>query len=249
MMKTKAILTLAAALGFALSPLFVPGFGGFDPDRFPIPQVDPPIQPAGWAFSIWGVIYLWLLGSALFGVLRRAQTPAWDRVRWPLIVSLGLGTAWLPVAMMSPILSTVLIWVMLAAALVALDRAPDEEWLKLRAPIALYAGWLTAASCVATGILATGYGAQPVTPVHGAFVLLALGIAITMLRRRPDPAYALALIWALVGIFVANLTGGGTGSGWAFLVLIAVALGLLLLPLIAGLRREASALTATAAEG
>lgn len=29
-----------------------------------MPQVDPPVQPAGWAFSIWSEIYLWLIVSA-----------------------------------------------------------------------------------------------------------------------------------------------------------------------------------------
>ena len=45
--RTLALLVLLAAVGFAVSPLLFPGFAGYDPDRFPIPQPDPPIQPAG----------------------------------------------------------------------------------------------------------------------------------------------------------------------------------------------------------
>ena len=33
----------------------VPGFGGFDANQFPVPQVNPSVQPAGYAFSIWGL--------------------------------------------------------------------------------------------------------------------------------------------------------------------------------------------------
>nr|WP_240769056.1 hypothetical protein [Paracoccus liaowanqingii] len=51
---TLARMVLLAALAFAASPLIFPGFAGYDAGRFPIPQVDPPVQPAGWAFSIWG---------------------------------------------------------------------------------------------------------------------------------------------------------------------------------------------------
>ena len=40
---------------FAVSPLFTQGFNGFEPDQFPVPQDDPPVQPAGYAFSIWGL--------------------------------------------------------------------------------------------------------------------------------------------------------------------------------------------------
>lgn len=205
MRRMKAILTFTAALAFALSPLASGGFGGFDAGRFPVPQTDPPIQPAGWAFSIWLPIYLWLIAGAGYGLLKRAEDPGWDRTRWPLLASLVPGAAWIPVAQMSPLWSTVLIWIMLGAALLALLRAPaaDRPWNA--APTGLYAGWLTAAACVASGVLATGYGATPVLPVHAAFILLALGIGLLILRRRAAPAYAAGLGWALIGIVAANL--------------------------------------------
>ena len=205
MTRMKAILVLAAALAFALSPLTTTGFNGFSPDQFPVPQTDPPIQPAGWAFSVWGLIYLWLIASAGYGLLRRARDPAWDRCRWLLLSSLTLGAAWIPVATVSPPMATALIWIMWAAAVGAFLRTPDAERGWLRYPVGLYAGWLTAAACVATGVLATGYGATPVLAVHAVFLLLALGLAIAVLRRRPDPAFGAVVIWALVGIAVANL--------------------------------------------
>ena len=54
-------------LFFAASPFLSEGFNGFAPDQFPVPQDDPPVQPAGYAFSIWGVIYLWLIVGTGFG--------------------------------------------------------------------------------------------------------------------------------------------------------------------------------------
>jgi len=56
MTRMKAILLFTAAIAFAISPFLVDGFNGFAPDQFPIPQIDPPAQPAGYAFSIWGLI-------------------------------------------------------------------------------------------------------------------------------------------------------------------------------------------------
>ena len=156
--RMKAILTLTAAIAFASSPLWTSGFGGFSPDSYPNPQNDPPVQPAGYAFSIWGVIYLWLIVSAGFGLVARADDAGWDRVRWPLIVSLVVGTPWISVAQMSPVLATIMIWVMLIAALAAMIRAPKADRWLLSAPLGLYAGWLTAASFVALGLLGAGYG-------------------------------------------------------------------------------------------
>jgi hypothetical protein len=50
MQPLKAVLTLLAAIAFLLSPLLSSGFNGFSPGQFPIPQIDPPVQPAGYAF-------------------------------------------------------------------------------------------------------------------------------------------------------------------------------------------------------
>lgn len=206
MTRLKAILILCAAVAFALSPFTTTGFNGFSPDQFPVPQNDPPIQPAGWAFSIWGVIYAWLIASAGYGLLKRDEDPAWDRTRWPLLASLVVGAAWIPVANLSPLWATVLIWIMWGTAVAALLASPAQDRWWLRVPIGLYAGWLTAASCVATAVLATGYGATPVLPVHAALLLLALALASLVLRRLPEPGYAAAVAWALFGIAMSNLS-------------------------------------------
>ena len=211
-MRVRAALTLIAALAFAVSPLLVPGFGGFDTERFPVPLPDPVVQPAGYAFAIWGVIYLWLLGSSGFGLLRRAGDAGWDATRAPLIVSLAVGAAWLPVALASAPWACALIWVMLAGAIAALLRTPARDRLWLREAVGLYAGWLTAASAVAVGLVAAGWGVGPLTETGWAVAALALALAVAalVLLRVPSPAYAAAVAWALVAVTVQN---GATGVG------------------------------------
>ncbi len=202
----KALLTFVAALAFGASALAVQGFRGFRPDQFPIPQIDPPVQPAGYAFAIWGVIYLWLILGAGFGVVLRPVEDDWDEMRLPLIGSLGIGAFWIPVANVSPFWATVMIWAMLALAVMALLKAGrDDPWWQ-RAPIGLYAGWLTAAASVATGLLLAGHGLLGAQTAALVAIGLALAVGLGVLLLRHDiPTYALALAWALVGVMVSNL--------------------------------------------
>ena len=196
-------LILVLAVIFAAMPFFTP-FNGFAPDRYPIPQVDPAIQPAGWAFSIWGVIYAGLIIHAIFGVLR-ANDPAWSDKKFPLAISLAIGVIWLPVAGYSPVWATLLILVMLFGAVLALfsGRPANEPW-RMDLPLGLYAGWLSAASFVSVALLFAGYGVLfddlgwarillPVAILFASAIQWNLGFA---------PGYSAAVIWALIGIIV-----------------------------------------------
>ncbi|MFN3936976.1 MAG: hypothetical protein ACK4KW_05295 [Gemmobacter sp.] len=224
--RMRAILVMAATVAFVLSAFVTPGFDGFDPNRFPIPQVDPPVQPAGFAFSIWGLIYLWLLVSAATGLSFRADRPDWDPPRWPLIGSLVVGTPWLAAANTSPPLATVMIWIMLALAVVALMRTPAEDRWLYQAPVGLYAGWLTAASAVATGILAGGYGwlSPEVAAVVGIVIAGVVALTVLQILPRPCPEYAIAAGWGLFGIAFANFR---TDPGLAVVAVAALVLVLL----------------------
>ena len=200
-----APLTLAVTLAFVGSS-FVSSFTGFRPDQLPIPQIDPPIQPEGWAFAIWGVIYLGLIASAVFGLSQRRGDADWDRARLPLLGSLIFGTPWLAVATRSALAATVMIILMAALAIAALLRTPGHDRGWLRVPVALYAGWLTAASFVAIASTAAGYGLLT-DSLGWAFIGLAgaLAVAATVLWQYPQaPEYSLTVIWALVGIIAAN---------------------------------------------
>lgn len=204
--RMRAVLVLAATLAFVASPLAAPGFGGFRLDQFPALSEKPPLQPSGWAFSIWGVIYVWLAVSAVYGLFLRAEARGWDGARPWMLASLVAGAAWLPVAMTSPAMATVLIWVMLAGALGALVRASHgpDPWLQA-APIGLYAGWLTAATSLSSVYMIAGYGLMAALPASWAGLGLALAIGAGMVWRwRVHPAYGAALVWALAGVAVAN---------------------------------------------
>lgn len=201
-----APLTLALSLAFAASPFFTDPFTGFRAEQLPVPQIDPPIQPAGYAFAIWGLIYGWLIVSAVFGLLRRAQDAHWTAARAPLMPSLAIGVPWLAIANASAIWASLSIFAMALFAIAALLRAPKTDRWWFQAPVALYAGWLTAATCVSLATTLAGYGIL-FDALGWAFIgiLLALIIALVTFRARPNaPEYLAAVIWALLGIMLAN---------------------------------------------
>jgi len=215
-MRAVALLSVVLCLTFAGSTFVVPDFGGFDADQFPISQESPPVQPAGYAFAIWGLIYLWLLVGMGFGLAKRAEDPAWHAMRAPLCLSLAVGSIWLPVAVSSAFWAAILIWVMLIPALVALFRAPEKDAGFALLPVGLYAGWLSAASCVALGLVAAGWGYLDAQTAAFAFIFLALVIASAVQSQLGrGPSYGLAVIWALVAIVVQNLSTNPTAAALA----------------------------------
>lgn len=202
---TYAILTFLFTVTFVISPAFTT-FTGFEANQLPIPQIDPPIQPAGYAFSIWGLIYAWLVISAIFGIRKRADDPAWTAPRKSLIISLAVGTPWLWVATQSAVWATILIFVMAVFAILAMIKSPkDFDRWTLQAPVAIYAGWLTAASFVSLGSTMAGYGIL-FGSLGWAFIGItgALIAAAAVYWQRPAPEYMLTIVWALVGIIIAN---------------------------------------------
>jgi hypothetical protein len=206
MQRLKAILLLTATFAFVVASYTARNFRGYEPSDFPVPYQDPPIQPAGWAFAIWGLIYLWLILHAGYGLLKRADDTGWDAPRWPLMVSVALGASWLAVAQIAPVWATVQIWIMWAGAVIALAYAPKrrEHWL-LSAPVGLYAGWLTAAAGVATGVVLLGYGIMSQTGSALAMLAVIAAIALAVTRLMVPPVtYPAGVIWALIGVIAAN---------------------------------------------
>ena len=206
-MKQLALLTLLAAIAFAISPFISTGFNGFEPNQFPVPQDNPPVQPAGYAFSIWLVIYVWLIAGSVFGLLRRPAAPGWHAMRPALLLSLGAGVFWLPLAQISVPWATLLIFFMLATAITALLRAGPDDPPWLREPVGLYAGWLTAASSVSVGLMLAGYDVLDAT--LSALIALALALTIAgavITLRRDSLAYPAGVVWALVGVIAANIS-------------------------------------------
>ncbi len=209
-MTLRALLVLLTALAFGAGPFVTEPFSGYDPAQFRVVIERPSIQPAGWAFAIWGLIYAGLAAHALFGAFARRTDAGWDRPRLLLATALLVGSFWLWIAPRDPWLATLGLWVMMATAVGALLRMPVghgiDRWLGVL-PLALFAGWLTAAMNVSLGVVIAGSGVMSDTAA--ALLMLATTLAIALAvqaRMRRVPEYGLTVIWALAGIVAVNLS-------------------------------------------
>ena len=194
--------------------------------------------PAGYVFSIWGLIYLGLLAYSIYQVLpSQRQNPRLRRIGWLYVLSCLANIAWLflwhyeffeltAVAMAALLL--LLIAVYLALGTGRTRVSPAETWL-VRVPFSIYLGWITVATIAnVTSLLDylkwSGWG---ISPDLWAVIMLIVAtiIASAVSLSRGDVAYALVIIWAFVGIAVKHsATTNVAVTAWVAVAVVALTL-------------------------
>lgn len=202
-------------------------------DRF-----DVLVIPAGYVFSIWGLIYALL---ALFTIDQarpsRATDPTLRRLGYLPALTGILNAVWLVLFQYEVFVFTVPVMVGLLVTLIWINAVTfaDRERLTgsrrwtVRLPFSVYLGWITVATIanIAQTLDAVGFDAFGVSPplVASAVLLLGLTIALTFAWRFADIAYGGVIIWAYVGIAVKE---AGTDMVPIVALVGAVAVGALL---------------------
>lgn len=173
------------------------------------------IQPAGYAFSIWSLIYLGLISFAVYQALPSQQdNKRIERITPSFLMSCVANIAWLLTWHYEILWLNIIIMLFLLASLIGIylqlrgDHEPisvQERWF-LWVPFSLYLGWVTVATIVNMAVVLYAAGWQDLGTVGvvltAILILTAAGIAIRMLFYSHDPAYALVVVWALVAIAV-----------------------------------------------
>jgi tryptophan-rich sensory protein len=175
---------------------------------------NPRFVPAGYVFSIWGLIYLALIGFAVFQALPAQQTNQSVRATgywfaltclanslWIVLWQYGYTLLTLPVMLV--LLAALIVLYRRLAALPAVNRA--TRWL-VHAPFSLYLGWISVATIAnASAVLVhLGWDGRPLNPVVWAVVMIAAaaGLSLLMSFRHRDAIYSGVIAWALIGIVV-----------------------------------------------
>ena len=181
-------------------------------DRYPTV-----ITPAGWAFSIWGLIYLGLLAFSLLQLLS-SKAAALDGVRIPYLVSCVLNCAWILLwhHFHTGVCSIVIV-LLLASLFWVLIRLPEPasfvESALTKGVFGLYAGWVTVATFVNFAVYAVSVDAglsDTAWNIVGILCLaLALLAAIFVRASLRNFIYPLPIAWAAAAIG-ANQSGKNT---------------------------------------
>ena len=228
---------VVATIGFNILANALPLNGlstGDISDRFRVLFV-----PAGYVFSIWGLIYLALIAFAIYRLLpgnrNNNQLLGIDLL---FLVSCVANVSWLflwhyemfpwtLIAMLLLLLSLISIYLRLGTG--NLDASFAEKWL-VKYPFSLYLGWVSVATIanVSTVLVYLNWGGWGISPAGWAVIMLGVVVVLAgkMSFTRGDIVYSLVLIWTTVGIALKHADDILVGrSAWLAVALIVVLLG------------------------
>ncbi len=175
--------------------------------------------PAGYVFSIWGLIYIGLIAFAIYQALpSQRSNPRLQATGWWIVLGGLANSAWIFLWHYNQFpLTLVAMLVLLATLIVTYLRlgvgrtkiTSGEKWA-VHLPFSIYLGWITVAtvaniSDVLDFLKWDRFGIAP--EIWMSIVLAAvLAIAVLMNFTRRDVAYAAVLLWALAGISVKQVS-------------------------------------------
>jgi translocator protein len=209
--RLQQILVVAATIGMiVLNWLAATGvLGGIDTgavsDKYPTR-----ITPAGYAFSIWSLIYLGMIAFSIYQLLP-ANAARFRAIRTAYILSCAANAAWLYVWSQEQMIVCLGIIVVLLASVgyisVKMQRTETlaEYWL-VKAPFGLYFGWVTAATILNAAIMLVYLNVRVSDSAAVWFgaglILIAGALGVIVRLRLTNYFYPLAIAWALTAIAV-----------------------------------------------
>jgi hypothetical protein len=201
-------------------------------DRFAIYFV-----PAGYVFSIWGLIYLGLIAFALYQILPAQRensllkeiAPAYwlgslANAAWILLWHYEYFPLTL-IAMLILLATLLYVYVQISKARMSLDRS--QKWF-LQLPFSIYLGWISVATIanVSQVLFDADWNAWGISAAAWAAIMLGVAafLGLMMQLRENDSAYVLVLVWAFIGIAIKHAdTHLVAYSAWVFTAVLALA--------------------------
>jgi benzodiazapine receptor len=183
---------------------------GFYPNAF---------VPAGFTFSIWGLIYLLLLTYTIaytyYSVKRNHYEKVFafvERINPYFLVTCVLNMAWILVWHYLQIELSVLIMLLFLITLIQLflktstgkDNLSGFQCLFLYTPFMVYLGWISVATIanITALLVAYKFSGLGLSPMHWSviMIMIALMLSIIMLKKHQSVSFALVVAWAFWGI-------------------------------------------------
>ena len=195
--------------------------------------------PAGYVFSIWGVIYVLL---AIFTVSQAFSKYRNDEVLAKIgnffIISNLANSAWIVFWHYENVFNSLLLMFVLLASLIMIyvrldiGKEPVDRTVRITShiPFSVYLGWITVATVAnVTALLVSinwnGFGISEV--VWTAIVIsVATFIALVLTFTRRDYAYTLVPVWAFIGIAVKQFENQNDVLTVAFIAVCILIIGM-----------------------
>ena len=171
--------------------------------------------PAGYVFSIWGLIYIGLAAYAVYQALPAQKSePSLRRIGWPFLAASAANIIWLifwhynlfplsEVAMLTLLVSLIIIYLRLGIGV--REVGAGMRWA-VHIPFSVYLGWISVATIANTTDLLYywNWGGWGISPQAWAVIMLAVAVllGLIMALRRRDVAFLAVLLWAFAGIAV-----------------------------------------------
>jgi hypothetical protein len=196
-------------------------------DRFDIYFV-----PAGYVFSIWGIIYLGLLLYTVYQALpAQKDNRILDKLAPAYWISSIANVAWIflwhyevfeitLIAMIAILVSLLLIYVQLK------DVNGPMKWL-VRFPFSIYLGWISVATIANASQLLYYIGWQGFGLPGSIWAIIMISVAtilgLVMSWLENDLFYNLVLVWAFIGISISQAnTSSVVIASWVGVVLLVI---------------------------
>jgi translocator protein len=190
-------------------------------DKYPTP-----ITPAGYAFSIWTLIYIGLIAFSIWQLIP-SNRARFANIRSFYILSCALNCGWLYMWHSDQIAVCSLLLLILAISLFFINlylkrtEGLGDYWF-VKAPFGIYFGWVTAAALVNFAILMVYWQVSMSETawmiLSVVLILLAAAFGIFFRIRFNSYLYPLAIAWAVAAI------GVGQSGNTAVVVASAIAL-------------------------
>ncbi|MEO9483816.1 MAG: TspO/MBR family protein [Ekhidna sp.] len=200
--------------------------------------------PAGFTFSIWGLIYSLLISYAIYQLMpRNKYRPIFDRINRHFVINCVANTLWIICWHYELITLSLILMAVILTSLIGIYRhiLPNKiegfrDRLFIRIPFSLYLGWITVATLANISVEQTVIGMDNwmMTKTVWVFVELALAGAVgtVMIIRYRDPIFGGVVAWAAYGITEKQVdTPEVAGAAAVVMILVLVIL------IIEGIRR------------
>ena len=193
------------------------------------------IVAAGYAFAIWGPIFLLDVIYGTWQSLERGNDPVLQRIRPLTTAGFALTSSWMIVFSLQWFwLALAIIWLSLACLLCAAwqvshtARHPRGAWWQWL-PLSLHAGWVSLAVFLNVAQVIVAHQLLSVSHMLPwtllLFALTAVLVLTVIARLRGNPWYTVAVLWGLIGVYVKQHTStlDGAASAAAVAMVLAVA--------------------------